>query len=413
MGMGIHGQGTGPFRVTTPTGLERWRVAVTMADGRRVWRTYPTYRQAEAGRRQLVEARELDLDPTRMTVAAFLRRWVMGLRDTGRVRPRTLDHYAMVVERHVIPGIGNVKLSALTARRIQAWLDADEGSPRTIHHHRAVLRRALNTAVRQRLLPWNPATAVELPRVTANAADPLTLEEARQLIEATKGDRLGVLWRLAIVTGLRQGELLGLAWEDVDLGSTQDRSGVGGGGWTPPMQDLRAGRDALVSTAASTAPIVAASLTVRAQLQRLSPERGGDERGWARTPPKAARRLDVIALDEATVAALEAHRRRQAAERVPETRYWGLVFRTERGDPYHPSFILHAFHEACAKAGIRRRRFHDLRGTSAHLLADAGVTEDVRQARLGHATKAMARHYAGASVEQDRLAVDALARRLG
>jgi integrase len=425
--VGVHGQGTGPFKVTTPTGQERWRVAVTMADGRRVWRTRTTYRAAEAARKGLVEARELDLDPTRLTLAGYLRSWIEGLRDGRRIRPRTLDHYAMIVETHIIPDLGGIRLASLTARRIQAWVDADPASPRTVHHHRAVLRRALNVAVRQRLLPWNPAMAVELPRVTGDHADPLTLEEARRLIEATKDDRLGVLWRLAIVTGLRQGELLGLTWEDVNDGPLRSVSTTGTRrdagptvGATPRVISGQGAGDIRRVSEDRAGPAqddvgtpVVASLKVHRQLQRLSPERGGDANGWARTPTKAARKLEVIALDEATAAALDAHRIRQAAERTAETVYWGMVFRTEAGFPYHSGPILDAFHEACVKAGIRKRRFHDLRGTTASLMAAAGVTEDVRQARLGHATKAMARHYAGASTEQDQAAVELLARRLG
>lgn len=366
----MKGQGT---IVKLPTG--RYMVAVTMADGRRVWRRARTPRQAERIRQQLVEARERDLDPTRQTLAEYLRSWLDGMRGArnARIRPRTLDHYELIVEKHIIPALGGYKLSAVTARRVQAWLDADDAAPRTVHHHHAVLRRALNVAVRQRLLAYNPASAVELPEADDDHADPLTLDEARRLLEVTRKDRLHALWRLALVTGLRQGELLGLTWEDVDDGR----------------------------------------LTIRAQLQRLRPERGGDARGWARTATKAARSLVVMAIDADTAAVLEEHRIRQAGERTPDWRYFGMVFVTSAGNPYHGSEVLKAFHLACKRAGIRERRFHDLRGTNATLLRAAGVTEDTRMARLGHSTTTMARHYAKASEDQDRVAADTLGRALG
>jgi integrase len=362
-------KGTGTVVATkTPKGADRWRVAVTMADGRRVWRTAKTPREAERIRRQLVEARELDLDPTRQTLAAFLRSWIAGLRDARnrRVKPRTLETYTAVVEQHVIPALGAYKLAALTPRRVQAWVDADAGAPRSVALHRAVLSRALSVAVRQRLLPYNPAAYVDLPRPGADVAKPLTLDEARALLAATRTDRLHALWRLAVVTGLRQGELLGLAWDDVD----------------------------------------GATIIVRNQLQRL----GG---AWALTSPKAARSLARIALDADTAAILDEHRRAMAAERLPTWRFHGLVFVDEQGDPWHRAAILRHFKAACTAAGIGERRFHDVRHASAHLMADLGVSAEARKLRLGHNTDRQASHYSGASEAQDRLAAEALGTALG
>ncbi len=361
--------------ITASLGGKRWRVVVTMADGRRVWRTAHSLREAERIRLALVEARELDLDPTRQTLADYLRSWIAGLRDAKvqRVRPRTLDHYELIIERHIVPALGSYKLSAVTGRRVQSWLDADPGAPRSVHHHHAVLHRALNVAVRQRLLPWNPAIGVELPQIPRDAGDPLTIEEARALVEATAADRLGPLWRLALITGMREGELLGLAWDDIGEGT----------------------------------------ITIRHQLQRIIPyaERltakaeGRKPRGeWRLSEPKTGRRIERISIDDGTATVLEAHRRRMAAERTPAWKYHGLVFVTTAGLPWHASGILDAFHGACDAAGIRRRKFHDIRHSSATLLAAAGTPEDIRQSRLGHNTTQMSRHYAKASEVQDRAA---------
>lgn len=416
----------------TPTGQKRWIVAVTMADGRRVYRAARSPREAERIRAQLVEARELDLDPTRQTVAGYLRSWIGGLRDARhqRVRPRTLQHYEMIVERHIIPTLGHLRLSQLTVPKVQAWIDADAASARSVHHHRAVLRLALNRAVRHRLIAYNPAALVEVPDVEPDKSDPLSVAEVRALLEATEGDRLHALWRLALASGLRLGELLGLAWEDIDLGRLRGVDGDGeGSGPRSAGRTGGAGDDERVAADGARGHLhgdrrdvagrradgipVAASVTVRAQLQRLPPDRGGDANGWARTPTKAARALETIHIGEGTAAVLAAHRTRQAAERKPDWRYFGLVFVTERGDPYHPSFVLTSFRKACAAAGIRRRRVHDLRHSSAALMKAEGIPEDVRMARLGHSTTAMARRYGGASDATDRLASDALDRAMG
>jgi len=377
--MGVHGEGG-----ISPTRDGRLAVRVTMASGQRLTRMVSARlvandpkaarRLAEQWRRELVEARDLELDPTRQTLAAYLRSWIRNRRDAKqkRLRPRTAAGYSMIVEQHIVPVLGDLPLARVNRRRIQAWVDGMTGSPQSIENRFAVLRKALNGAVGD-LIARNPADGVELPDVDEFEGDPLTVDEARSLLEATRGDALHALWRLALVTGLRQGELLGLGWDDFD------------------------GRQ----------------LTVSAQLQRLDGQ-------WVRSPTKAARSLHRIALDPATIAVLEKHRLRQAAEREPEWEYWGLIFvnpapsRKGRppGQPYFGADVLRAFKAACRRAAIRERRFHDLRASTATLMRELGVTEDTRQARLGHSTKAMARHYAKASEEQDRLAVELLAEAL-
>jgi integrase len=365
--MGEHGHGT-----IVPLANGRFRIAVTMADGRRVWRRARTERQAERIRAQLVEARELDLDPTRQTLAGWLRSWIQSLRDAKRQRlaPRTLEHYAMIVELHIIPGLdpkGTLPLTKVTAARIQAWLDRSEGAARTIHHHRAVLRLALNRAVRQRILVYNPAAgkSLELPDARWRGAKPLTVDEARKLLAAAE-PRWLPLWRLALVTGLRFGELMGLTWDDVE-------------------------DDAVV---------------VRAQLQRIAGE-------WVRRPTKSARLVERISIDRTTVALLEAHRARLAAERQPGWRYFGHVFVDERGEPYHHRRVLVAFHAACEAAGIGRRRLHDLRHGNNEILKELAVPRDVRMARHGHSTTEMDTRYGRASPAQDREAAEKLAEAIG
>ena len=106
--------------------------------------------------------------------------------------------------------------------------------------------------------------------------------------------------------------------------------------------------------------------------------------------------------------ALVRHRQTQALERKPDWQFWGLVFVKPNCQPYHGAEVLRLFHQACDASGIPRRRFHDLRASSATLMRDLGVPEDARMARLGHATTKMARHYGKASAAQDRAAADAL-----
>jgi integrase len=364
--VGQHGEGG-----ITRRADGRLQVAVTMLDGRRVFRYVPKdrdrarqRRRAEILRRELVAAREFELEPWTQTLGDFLRSWIAGLPDARKPpRARTIEHYRYVVERFLVPALGHVRLDRLNPRVVQGWIDGDRTASAT--HHYAVLRRALNVAVRQHVIATNPALAVEAPERDDYTGSPLTEAEAKALMRAT--DRLAPLWRLAIDSGLRESELLGLAWEDIDLD--------------------------------------AGTLTLRHQLYR-------DREGWQLVPPKT-RRDGPIHLAPSTVTALRDHKRKMAAERTPEWRYHGLAFVTPKGDPIGRSDVLRAFHAACDAVGIARRRFHDLRYTSAALLQDAGVTEATRMLRLGHSTTRMARRYAGQSDVLDREAAMTMERVLG
>lgn len=322
-------------------------------------------RQAQAAQRELIAQRDAELAPSGQTLAVYLRSWLASLRDAkrARIRRRTFDGYAMIVEQHIIPGLGSHRLDRLSERHVQAWIDGQDASPRTIAHRRAVLRRALNTASRQRIVTRNVAIALELPTPAEFRGAPLTASEVARLFAANADDPLLPLWRLAIDTGGRESELLGLPRDDLDL--------------------------------------AAGTVTIRSQLQR----RAG---GWIRTPPKAERDVPTISLDVDTAAALRAHELRQAAIRRDDWEYFGLVFTTPEGQPWFGWTILRLFHEALDRAGLPRRRFHDLRGTSATLLREIGVPEDIRMARLGHSTTDMARHYGQAREGFDRAAVEAL-----
>jgi len=363
--VGEHGQG-GITRRTDG----RLQVSITMPNGSRVTRYVGKDRDgkrqrraAEAVLRELIDARERELYPSAQTLGDYLRSWIEGLPDGRKPpRPRTIEHYRYVVERYLVPTLGHLRLDRLSPRVVQAWVDGDRS--RSATHHFAVLRRALNVARRQQMIADSPALFVEPPRRETFKGSPLTREEALRLL-AVLG-RLSPLWRLALDSGLRESELLGLSWDDLDLD--------------------------------------AGTLTLRVQLYR-------DREGWQLVEPKT-KRDDPINLAPSTVRALREHRQRMAEERTPEWRYYGLVFVTTKGDPIARSDVLRAFKVACVEAGIPPRRFHDLRGTSLTFLEEEGVSEAVRMRRAGHVTTRMARHYAQAR-DLDREAARAIERVIG
>jgi integrase len=366
-GMARHGDGG-----VTKRKDGRLQVAITLTSGRRIYRTIPRLsdpkRQrelAERARRELVTMREAELDPGGQTLEAFLRSWLRDMASAthARIRPNTLAAYTVIAEKHLIPVLGEHRLERLRESHVQAWLDGLAISAQYVSHCRAFLRRVLNVAVRQRVIARNPAVGVELPRIPKYKASPMAQAEIRTLLEATTDDRLGALWRVAAITGLRSGELAGLSWDDVDL-----ERGV---------------------------------ITVTARLARQNGE-------WVRVALKADRPLERMAIDRRTAELLDAHRIRQAAERTADWPYWGLVFTTAAGYPLDRWRLRDEFHRACDLAGITRRRPHDIRHTNNSLMRDVGVAKDVRKARQGHSTDEMDDRYGLPSEIQDRDAAERL-----
>src|SRR5664279_5532139 len=154
-----------------------------------------------------------------MTLGAFLEAW---LTDVVRlsVRPRTYASYQYVVRVHLAPCLGDRPLAALSPADVQAFLNAKAASglsPRTVAYLRGVLRGALGHAERMDLVSRNVARLAKPPRIPRRPVSPLSAEQARTFLAAIRGARLEALYLVALGVGLRQGEILGLRWPDVDL----------------------------------------------------------------------------------------------------------------------------------------------------------------------------------------------------
>jgi integrase len=309
----------------------------------------------EEARRKLTEAlaardRGIAYDSEGLTVGEYLARW---LEDSvrGSVKVNTYQSYASLVRLHVRPTLGRTKLAALTPARIQALYRAklDEGlAPKSVKYIHTTLHRALKQAVRWSLVPRNAAAEADPPRVRTPEMRPLSPAQARTLLQTAKGNRLEALYVLAVSTGMRQGELLGLGWKDVDL-----EAGV-----------------------------------VRVR-RTLTLAKGGPRL----TEPKTRSSRRQIRLTSGAVDALERHRERQEAEgaaRGDGWNAWDLVFCTKRGTPIRRD-NLHDKHwkPLLRRAGLPDVRFHDLRHTCATLLLTKGVHPKTVSEMLGHSSIAI------------------------
>src|SRR5215204_981445 len=160
----------------------------------------------------------LIFDAGSLTVGEYLNRWLKDVENT--VRKSTYERNEQLVRLHIRPALGRIKLKKLTTTQARWFYREHLGSglaPATVHKLHIVLHKALKAAVADGLVPRNAAAGLKLPRITREEIDPLTEEEARRLLETVRGDRLETLYVLDLNTGMRQGELLALKWDDVDL----------------------------------------------------------------------------------------------------------------------------------------------------------------------------------------------------
>ena len=200
-----------------------YRGAYFGPDGKRRYVSGKTKEDARNKKRQaMTDAdRGLLFEAGILTVEEYLNRW---LTDSvrGTVRSTTFERYEQITRRHIVPEIGRVKLKVLTPAHVRGlYRKKLEGglSARTVQYIHVTLHKALKQAVRDGLVPRNSTEAVKPPQIRREEMRPLTAVQVRVLFDAAGGDRLEALYILAVTTGLRQGELLGLKWDDVDLDS--------------------------------------------------------------------------------------------------------------------------------------------------------------------------------------------------
>jgi integrase len=253
-----------------------------------------------------------------------------------------------------------------------------------------VLRAALNQARRWRAVFENVAELVEAPRHQAREIQPLTPEQARRLLEAAKGHRLGGVISVATALGLRLGEALGLRWADVDFdaGTLSVKQALErSGGDSAARRPLIVERHELRKRIAAAPKRSAERRELRAHLEALRARWRTVRTTLKTTEPKSRRSRRMIRMPAVVVAALKAHRTRQLEDRLVAGGAWkdsGFVFTSSIGTALEPRNVTGEFHELLASADLPSVRFHDLRHTAATLLLAQGVDPRTIMETLGH-----------------------------
>lgn len=310
-----------------------------------------------------------EADAKKMTVSEYLARWLDAI--ISNIRPSSHQRYTDLVRLHIGPAMGKTqlaKLSALDVQRFYADRLAANLSPTTVALMHNVLHKSLKQAVRWGLLTRNVTEAVDPPREATPEYTTWNQLQTASFLAVADTDDFAALWRLALLTGMRRGELLALKWEDLDLARKV--------------------------------------LAVKRTLSR------GPKGSFSFGVPKTAHGRRSIALPQSVVDSLQKHRVRQVEARLkvgPVYHDLDLIFADSLGHPIHPNSLTYRFKRLQAQAAVPSIRIHDLRHTSATLMLANGEHPKIVQERLGHAdVSMMLNRYSHVTMDMQRDAADRL-----
>jgi integrase len=330
MGRRTKGEGSIYFSVSERT----WIAEASMPDGTRKKKRNKDKSVVKAWLTEQQQAAKENraMPDDKMTFEAFTQRF---LNDVAKhtLKPKTYSSYEWILNKHVLPDLGKFKLVAIQPFHLQRLYSQklDDGlSKKTVRHIHATIRRVLNEAVKWGLIYRNPCDAVTPPRIEKIHPEVWTVQEAQQFLEATSEHRWHAIYLIALTTGARRGEILGMEWENID--------------WNR-----------------GTISIVKSITEVNGQAMISS--------------PKTKRASRTVSLPHLVLDALEPVRQEN-----------GFIFQTSAGTPVAPRNLLRHFHSVLDTLDIPRIRFHDLRHTAATILFSQDVHPKKVQELLGHSS---------------------------
>lgn len=361
--------GTGTIRKKTVTRAGKqytyWEARATVGrdpgTGKQVQRSFTGKTQREVLEKMQAAALAVNqgdyFEPSKMTVGRWVEIWLADY--MGDKKYSTVKHYRAQCKAHIVPSLGAVKLSKLTAPQIQAFyngLQHDGMAAKTVRNIHGILTKCLSTAIQVGHLRHNPADMVTLPRVEKREIAPLTDEQVKRFLQVAPYDEYGLILKVILFTGMRESEAIGLTWDCVDF--------------------------------------KAGTVKVCKQLQK----RPLDDGGFTFAPLKNDK-ARILKPAPFVMKLLTARKRQQAAQRLrtgapwqswlaPDDRRRDLVFTTSSGCNLSPQTVYNHYKKLAAQIGAPESRVHDLRHTFAVLSLQNGDDVKTVQGALGHATAA-------------------------
>jgi integrase len=311
----------------------------------------------------------------RYRVSEWLTYWVQTIAAPPNVSENAHAGYEVDVRVHLVPGIGAHWLDKLEPEHLEKLyvkMIRAGSAAGTAHHVHRTARNALNEAKRRGYISQNPVSMAKAPKLADDESEPYSVAEVRRLLTLVAERRNGPRWVVALALGLRQGEVLGLKWEHVDLDTGLLR--IRRNRLRPKYEH---GCDNMCGRKAGYCPN---RKQVRADM--------------GPTKSRAGRR--VVGLPEPLIVLLRVHRSSQEAERTAARQLWhdeGWVFAKPDGRPLNPNTDYHDWKALIDEAGLPERRLHDARHTAATVLAILAVPTPTAMAIMGWSSAEMAARY--------------------
>lgn len=324
----------------------RWVAAISISPGRR--KKFYFEKKQDAVKKKNEALRELEQGTlatgTQRKLGEYLESWIENVHKNN-IRISTYVKYKKLI-KYIVADLGEVWLQKLTPEQVQQFYAKkrkDGLSSKTVHEIHGVLHLALKHAVRWNYVSRNVCDLLDSPRVVSRRGTPLTLDQARRLLEGIQGHRLEAVLMMAMITGMRKGEILALRWSDVDF----ERQ----------------------------------VLHVLRTVDYIPPY------GYVENEPKTQAGKRTIDLPEFFLEMLKQHRVKQSKQRLKVGEAWenrDLVFADLAGGYLNPIHVLRMFKKILQQAGLPHMHFHDLRHSAATILISMGIHPKVIQELLGH-----------------------------
>ncbi len=288
---------------------------------------------------------------SQQTIEQFLTDWLENTYKR-RIRPRTYERYQEAIKLHIVPASGRHQLQKLTPQHVQSFYAREEKNglaPATIIYYHSVLHNALNMAVKWGLINRNVCDVVSPPRKTRYEIQPLNTEQIQKLLSVLSGHKWEALFTLAIVTGLRRGEILALKWQDINVDT--------------------------------------GTLQVRRILSRVPTNTPDRHHVYVEAEPKTQKSRRNVVIAPLAIVTLRKHQALQVEARTLAGKDWlenDYVFCTACGNHLGPNYVVDVLKGLLKQAGLPSIRFHDLRHSAASLLLSLGTHPKVVQELLGH-----------------------------